>query len=200
MTTPPDFSQSSTPFRLLAPRHPPHALTSLAALFAPSPRVTALRSRTLKPASINSNLLGKADRKRRCCLSSKARVLSLARSRPPPSPATQLPRSNQTGSIARSRHQTSDATSHTPSCQRSASGSTRGSRHSSSHRTAQVAYGRVPSQDYTASPLWPCCCVHGIENNMGGRRPCQPGPRDFSVPRSPSRWTGATRLESSPIT
>ena len=31
LTAPPDLSQSSTPFRLLAPRHPPHALTSLAA-------------------------------------------------------------------------------------------------------------------------------------------------------------------------
>ena len=38
MTAPPDFSQSSTPYSLLAPRHPPHALSSLATLFAPSTR------------------------------------------------------------------------------------------------------------------------------------------------------------------
>lgn len=31
LTARPDLSQSSTPFRLLVPRHPPHALTSLAA-------------------------------------------------------------------------------------------------------------------------------------------------------------------------
>ena len=40
LTAPPDFSQSSTPYSLLAPRHPPHALSSLATLFAPSTRTT----------------------------------------------------------------------------------------------------------------------------------------------------------------
>ena len=35
LTAPPGISQSSTPFRLLAPRHPPHALNSLATLFNP---------------------------------------------------------------------------------------------------------------------------------------------------------------------
>lgn len=34
LTTPPDFSQSSTPLRLLVPRHPPHALTSLTTLLS----------------------------------------------------------------------------------------------------------------------------------------------------------------------
>ena len=36
MTASPELSQSSTPLCLLAPRHPPHALTSLATLFPPS--------------------------------------------------------------------------------------------------------------------------------------------------------------------
>jgi hypothetical protein len=35
LTAPPGISQSSTPFCLLAPRHPPHALNSLATLFNP---------------------------------------------------------------------------------------------------------------------------------------------------------------------
>ena len=58
LTTPPGLSQSSTPFRLLAPRHPPHALTSLAALFAPSPRVTASSHELFQPASITPDPLG----------------------------------------------------------------------------------------------------------------------------------------------
>ena len=45
LTAPPDFSQSSTPFRLLVPRHPPHALTSLAALLPPSTRVATPEER-----------------------------------------------------------------------------------------------------------------------------------------------------------
>jgi hypothetical protein len=40
LAAPPDLSQSSTPYSLLVPRHPPHALSSLATLFSPSPRVT----------------------------------------------------------------------------------------------------------------------------------------------------------------
>ena len=36
LTATPSFSQSSTPLCLLVPRHPPHALTSLARLFQPS--------------------------------------------------------------------------------------------------------------------------------------------------------------------
>ena len=38
MTAPPCFSQSSTPYSLLVPSHPPHALSSLATLFPPSAR------------------------------------------------------------------------------------------------------------------------------------------------------------------
>ena len=38
MTAPPDLSQSATPLSLLAPRHPPHALTSLAAPPHPPPQ------------------------------------------------------------------------------------------------------------------------------------------------------------------
>jgi hypothetical protein len=38
LTAPPDFSQSSTPYSLLVPSHPPHALSSLATLFPPSAR------------------------------------------------------------------------------------------------------------------------------------------------------------------
>src|SRR5437762_5547756 len=75
LTAPPGLSQSSTPFRLLAPRHPPHALTSLAALFAPSPRVTASSHELFQPASITPDPLGNGSG-RRCALSSKARVLS----------------------------------------------------------------------------------------------------------------------------
>ena len=41
MTAPPDFSQSSTPYRLLVPRHPPHALNSLAT--SPVPPLAPLR-------------------------------------------------------------------------------------------------------------------------------------------------------------
>ena len=40
LTASPCFSQSSTPYSLLVPRHPPHALRSLATLFSPSRRVT----------------------------------------------------------------------------------------------------------------------------------------------------------------
>ena len=39
LTAPPDFSQFATPFSLLVPRHPPHALNSLATLFPSSARV-----------------------------------------------------------------------------------------------------------------------------------------------------------------
>ena len=64
--------------RLLVPRHPPHALTSLAALFAPSPRVTASRSRTLFQLASLPNLLGKqVGSDDVAFLISKARVLSL---------------------------------------------------------------------------------------------------------------------------
>jgi hypothetical protein len=132
--------------------------------------------------------------------SSKARVLSLAQHRPLPShprdrlAATERDRKQEAGirllMQLRTHQVVKDQTL----------GPARGSRRLLSHRTVQVAYGRVPSQNHTASPLWPCCCVHGIENNMGGHRPCQPGPRDFSVPRSPGCSTGVTQLESSPIT
>ena len=44
LTTPPRFSQSSTPYSLLAPRHPPHALSSLATLLPSSIRLAASRS------------------------------------------------------------------------------------------------------------------------------------------------------------
>ena len=40
LTASPCFSQSSTPYSLLVPRHPPHALRSLATLFTSSRRVT----------------------------------------------------------------------------------------------------------------------------------------------------------------
>src|SRR5215213_2744771 len=85
LTTPPDLSQSSTPFSLLVPRHPPHALTSLAALFAPS-LVSPLRSsQTLFPASVSLAYFGKQASKTMLpfSLSSKARVLSFADSIPP---------------------------------------------------------------------------------------------------------------------
>lgn len=75
MTAPPDFSQSSTPFRLLVPRHPPHALTSLAALLAPPLRRRNRTASTL-PASIFPSHLG-ATRADDLFLTSKARVLSL---------------------------------------------------------------------------------------------------------------------------
>ena len=39
LTASPCFSQSSTPYSLQVPRHPPHALRSLATLFTPSGRV-----------------------------------------------------------------------------------------------------------------------------------------------------------------
>src|SRR5690348_5930558 len=53
LTAPAGLSQFSTPYSLLAPRHPPHALSSLATLLSPSPgsnpsslesRVSYLRS------------------------------------------------------------------------------------------------------------------------------------------------------------
>ena len=46
MTAPPRFSQSSTPYSLLVPSHPPHALSSLATLFPPSARGTPRRRLT----------------------------------------------------------------------------------------------------------------------------------------------------------
>ena len=55
LTAPPGLSQSSTPFRLLAPRHPPHALTSLAASLTPSYRHLAL----LREMRATEPLLGK---------------------------------------------------------------------------------------------------------------------------------------------
>jgi len=42
LTAPPELSQSSTPLCLLVPRHPPHALISLATLFPPSVDVSHL--------------------------------------------------------------------------------------------------------------------------------------------------------------
>src|SRR2546430_1160353 len=77
LTTPPDLSQSSTPFRLLVPRHPPHALTSLAALFHSLALVFPLRqrSRTLFPASLFHSPVW--DRRvRRSCLSRFLRLVS----------------------------------------------------------------------------------------------------------------------------
>ena len=49
LTAPPDLSQSSTPFCLLAPRHPPHALTSLAASLTPSSKAFASREACDRP-------------------------------------------------------------------------------------------------------------------------------------------------------
>ena len=52
LTAPPDFSQSSTPYSLLVPRHPPHALNSLARLLTPSRRVaTPVGPRTTRFAT-----------------------------------------------------------------------------------------------------------------------------------------------------
>src|SRR5438067_12876793 len=68
LTAPPGLSQSSTPFSLLAPRHPPHALTSLAALFAPSLRVATHRDHEhYQLASFPTRWESRSDR--RCCLS-----------------------------------------------------------------------------------------------------------------------------------
>lgn len=46
LTAPPGLSQFSTPYSLLAPRHPPHALNSLATLFAPSATLPCRKART----------------------------------------------------------------------------------------------------------------------------------------------------------
>ena len=51
LTARPDFSQPSTPFRLLVPRHPPHALTSLAALPGPPPPHPRQQVPNILPAS-----------------------------------------------------------------------------------------------------------------------------------------------------
>ncbi len=104
LTAPPDFSQSSTPFRLLAPRHPPHALNSLATLLTPSPRVATSR-RSLPLSSYYSHSLGN-DWERRLKLVRFLRLvleLSLIIAIRP----TVARRSNR------------DATSCSPSCQRS---------------------------------------------------------------------------------
>ena len=56
MTAPPELSQSSTPLCLLVPRHPPHALTSLATLFPPSVDVSILRCPHLSRETKNATL------------------------------------------------------------------------------------------------------------------------------------------------
>ena len=103
MTAPPDFSQSSTPFRLLAPRHPPHALTSLAALFASSTRVATREDReTLNQLASISDLLESRPKETMLPFSSKARVLSLAlRPSTPTRPSREETRRDQDASNQR---------------------------------------------------------------------------------------------------
>ena len=104
LTAPPDFSQSSTPFRLLAPRHPPHALNSLATLLTPSPRVTTQR-RSLPLSSYYSHSLGNEWERRLKLVRFLRLVLELS-----------LIIANRP-TVAHRPHR--DATSCSPSCQRS---------------------------------------------------------------------------------
>ena len=58
LTASPDFSQSATPYSLLVPRHPPHALNSLATLFPPSiPRPPHATTPFLETVAIRKHIV-----------------------------------------------------------------------------------------------------------------------------------------------
>ena len=114
LAAPPDFSQSSTPFSLLAPRHPPHALTSLAA----PPNTPHARHRTREASGDAPILCGL----RMTTGSSEIRLLRLVSRR---QPSTALPSrvyapcGTPTSPRFRGKRPSIRCYSHTTRCQRS---------------------------------------------------------------------------------
>lgn len=109
LTAPPDLSQSSTPFSLLAPRHPPHALNSLATLLTPSPRVATRWRRSL--TELLKTTSNRRDGRLESTIDSFA---SKARTR-------EIIQQN-IATDGRPPESILDATSYSPSCQRSSFG------------------------------------------------------------------------------
>jgi hypothetical protein len=103
------------------------------------------------------------------------------------------PRGNRTGSKTRSRHQTSDATSHTPSCQRSA--------FSAFGATPPYRFGTAGIPAWITSQVLVGLAVASMafENHMGVARPCQPGTARFSVSQALELPRPVTALEESAI-
>ena len=139
MTTPPDFSQSSTPFSLLVPRHPPHALTSLAALFHSLALVSPLRqrSRTFLPARLFHSPVWYR-RVRRCCLSLLRLVSCVADRSSAPASAGAHSRANQTED---KRHRIKMQLLAYPSCQRSVAIGAAVSGHSAGRSSCELRTG-----------------------------------------------------------
>ena len=178
MTTPPDFSQSSTPFSLLVPRHPPHALTSLAALFHSLALVLPLRqrSRTLLPARLFHSPVW--DRRvRRCCLSLLRLVSCVADRSSAPASADRTRVPSDRGQAASNQ----DATTCLPKLSKI------GRNRSGRFRP----FRRAPTRDRSRTPHRYLCRITpqvllgtrvaspSEENVSGVACPCQPVPRFF---------------------